>query len=63
MPGCQAEQLEFLVHGLQFARFYFRTISLPNPSNKNQSLPEPWRQAQFQAIRCAHHIGEKVPRA
>ena len=23
MQGCQAEQLEFLVHGLRFARFYF----------------------------------------
>ena len=30
LPGCQVEQLEFLVHGLCFARFYFQTISLPN---------------------------------
>ena len=28
MPGCQAEQLEFLVHWLRFARFYFRAMSL-----------------------------------
>ena len=41
MPGCQAEQQEFLVHELPFARFYFRTISLPNLSNRNQSLQEP----------------------
>ena len=52
MPGCQAEQLEFLVHGLRFARLYFRTISLPNLGNRNQSLPKPWRGARAQAIRC-----------
>ena len=63
MPGWHAEQLEFLVHGLRFARFYFRTIFLPNLSNRNQSLPEPWRHARVQAIRCTHFIGEKVPPA
>ena len=46
---CHAEQLEFLVHGLRFARFYFRTIFLPNLSNRNQSLPEPRRHARIQA--------------
>ena len=54
MPGCQAEQLEFLVHGLRFARFYFQTISLSNLGNKKKSLPEPWRRARVQAIRCTH---------
>ena len=38
MSGCHAEQLVFLVYGLRFARFYFRTISLPILSNGNQSL-------------------------
>ena len=54
MPGCHAEQLEFLVYGLRFARFYIRTISLPYLSNENQSLPEPWRHARVHAIRCIH---------
>ena len=54
MPVCHAEQLEFLVHGLRFARFYFRTIFFPNLSNRNQSLPEPWRHARVHAIRCIH---------
>ena len=61
MQGCHAEQLEFLVHGLRFARFYFRTIFLPNLSNRNQSLQEPWRHARVQAIRCTHHIGKRFP--
>ena len=52
MRGCQAEQLELLVLGLRFARLYFRTISLPNLGNRNQSLPELWRHARVQAIRC-----------
>ena len=47
MPGCHAEQLEFLVNGIRFTRFYFRTISLPNLSNRNHSLP-----ARVQAFRC-----------
>ena len=50
MPGRHAEQLEFLVYGLRFARFYFRIISLPNLSNRNHSLPEPWRYARVHAI-------------
>ena len=54
MPGCHAEQLAFLVYGLRFARFYFRTISLPNLSNGNQSLSGPWRHARVHAIRCIH---------
>ena len=58
MPGCHAEQLEFLVYGLRFARFYFRTISLPYFSNGNQCLSEPWRHARVHAIRC---IGENAP--
>ena len=49
-----AEQLEFLVYGVRFARFYFRTISLPNLTNRNQSLPEPWRHSRVHAIRCTH---------
>ena len=39
------------------------TILFPNLSNRNQSLPEPWRHARVQAIRCTHHIGEKIPPA
>ena len=54
MPDCQAEQLEFLVHGLRFARFYFRTMSLLHLSNRKQSLPEPLRRARVQATRCTH---------
>ena len=54
MPGCHAEQLEFLIYGLRFARFYFRIISLPNLSNRNHSLPEPWRHARVHAIWCTH---------
>ena len=50
MPGCHAEQLEFLVYGLRFARVYIRIISLPNLSNRNHSLPEPWRHARVHAI-------------
>ena len=34
-------QLKFLVNGLRFTRFNFRTISLPNLSNRNQSLLKP----------------------
>ena len=41
MPGCKAEQLEFLVHGLRFARFFFRIICLLHLSNRKQSLPNP----------------------
>ena len=44
MPGCHVEQIKFLVYGLRFARFYFRIISLPNLSNRNHSLPKPWRR-------------------
>ena len=51
MQGCQVEQMKFLAHGLRFARFYFRTMSLIHLSNRNQSLPEPWRRARVQAIR------------
>ena len=51
IPSCHAEQLEFLVYALRFARFYLGTISLPNLSNGNQSLPEPWRHARVHAIR------------
>ena len=55
MPGCHAtEQLEYLVYRLRLARFYFRTISFPNLSNGNQSLPEPWRHSRVHAIRCIH---------
>ena len=50
MPGCHAEQLEFLVYGLRFAQFYFRIISLPNLSNRNHSLPEPLGHARVHAI-------------
>ena len=50
MLGRHAEKLEFLVYGLRFARFYFRIISLPNLSNRNHSLPEPWRHARVHAI-------------
>ena len=50
MPGCNADQLEFLVYGVRFARFYFRIISLPNLSNRNHSLPEPLRHARVHAI-------------
>ena len=39
MPGCHAEQREFLVYGLRFARFYFRIISLPNLSNRRTLAP------------------------
>ena len=39
-----------MVYELRFARFYFRTISLPNLSNGNQSLPELWRHARVHAI-------------
>ena len=54
MPGCHAEQPEFRVYELRFARFYFQTISLPNLSNGNQSLPELWRHARVHATRCTH---------
>ena len=50
MPGWHAEQLEFPVYGHRFARFYFRIISPPNLSNRNHSLPEPWRHARVHAI-------------
>ena len=50
MPVCHAEQQGFLVYGLRFARFYFRIISLPNLSNRNHSLPEPWRHSRVHDI-------------
>ena len=59
MPGYQAEQLEFLGHRLRFARFYFRTMSLPHLSNRNQSSPEPWRVRESRPFDV--QIGEKVP--
>ena len=31
------------------------------PAIEIRVLPEPWRHARVQAIRCTHHIGEKVP--
>ena len=51
MLVCKAEQLEFLVHGLRFAQFYFQTISLPHLGNRNQSMPEPWRRARHPMYR------------
>ena len=61
MLGCHAEQLEFLAYGLRFARFYFRTISLPDLSNENQSSAEPWRHARVHAIRCTHRWKSPPP--
>ena len=55
MPGCHAEQLEFLVYGLRFARFYFRIIALPNLSNRKN--PGAMRESMLSDV----HIGEKVP--
>ena len=62
MPRCHAE-LEFLVYGLRFARFHFRTISLPIPnlSKGNQSLPEPWCHARVHAFRCTQRWKCKPP--
>ena len=59
MPGCKAEQLEFLVHGLRFARFFFRIISLLHLSNRKQSLPNPG--AEHESRPPDVHIDEKVP--
>ena len=61
MPDCHAEQLEFLVYGIRFARFYFRIISLPNLSNRNHSLPEPWRHARVHAIWWMHTSVKRSP--
>ena len=58
MPGCHAEQLEFLVYGLRFARFYFRIISLPNLSNRNHICQNPG--AMHESMLSDVHIGEKV---
>ena len=49
MPGCQAEQLEFLVHWLRFCTVLF-------PSNASSSPQHESRPSDV-------HIGEKVPPA
>ena len=59
MPGCKAERLEFLVHWLRFARFYFRTMYLLHLSNRKQSLPEPWRRARVQN-QCVKHVWPSI---
>ena len=61
MPGCHEEQLEFLVYGLRFARFYFRIISLPNLAIEIIVCQNPG--AMHESMLSDVHIGEKVPPA
>ena len=59
MPGCHTEQLEFLVYGLRFARFYFRIISLPNGLGaKSQILSSvaPPRKKKLATIFSQGHV-------
>ena len=56
IPDCKVEQLEFLVHWLRFARFFIRTMYHLHLSHRKQSLPEPWRRARVQVIRCTQLV-------
>ena len=61
MPGCHAEQLEFLVYGLRFARFYFRIISFLTSAIEIIVCQNPG--AMHESMLSDVHIGEKVPPA
>ena len=61
IPGFEAERLEFLVHRLRIARFYFRTISFPNISNRIRVCKNPGTMHESRPSDV--HTGEKVPAA
>ena len=61
MPGCHAEELESLIYGLRFARFYFRAYLFLTSAIEIIICQNPG--AIHESMLSDVHIGEKIPPA